>query len=434
VRVVNLAVPARMTRSLVVLDRVPYPAIGGQQLRYRQCIEALRALGPVTLLCLRSRHDDVPPVPADAPPVRRVNLRTPRTLAYRWARLLGPRGKDAVRARLREAWLEEVRVRVGAIIDATEPDLVVVEAPQLVAALPPLRQAGRRLVYDAHNVEKVLWGDLDALRQRLGNPPSQARFRQRIVDGEASLVATADQIWACSEDDALLFARVHGQLRGEVRIVPNTVDSEAFAGPAPDRPAALAAGPAPVILYTGSFGYAPNVEAGLALIREVLPRLRASLPGTRLVLCGRQPPEALTAAAARDGGVVVTGEVPDARLWFAHSDVVVVPLRHGGGTRLKILEALAAARPVVSTAKGAEGLEVEHGRHLLIADAPAAFAEGILWCLREPDAARAMAERGRALVDARYSWRANAARVREAVAALAGAPLASVARGLREPV
>ena len=75
-----------------------------------------------------------------------------------------------------------------------------------------------------------------------------------------------------------------------------------------------------------------------------------------------------------------------------------------------------------------------HGRHLLIADAPAAFAEGILWCLREPDAARAMAERGRALVDARYSWRANAARVREAVAALAGVPPASVARGLREPV
>ena len=135
----------------------------------------------------------------------------------------------------------------------------------------------------------------------------------------------------------------------------------------------------------------------------------------RLVLCGRQPPPELRAAAtsgpSSSGEVVVTGEVEDVRPWFALADVCVVPLRTGGGTRLKILEALAAGCPVVSTRKGAEGLALAHGEHLLLADEGAALVAALRWCLDQPAAASAMAERGRALVARDYSWQANRARV-----------------------
>jgi glycosyltransferase involved in cell wall biosynthesis len=127
---------------------------------------------------------------------------------------------------------------------------------------------------------------------------------------------------------------------------------------------------------------------------------------------------------------VVTGAVPDVGPWLAACDAVAVPLRHGGGTRIKILEALAAGCPVVSTRKGAEGLELEDHRHLRLADGADAMAAALLWCLAEPAAAGAMARRGGERVEKLYSWAANAARVRSAVAALAdGDPRARAAAG-----
>ena len=146
--------------------------------------------------------------------------------------------------------------------------------------------------------------------------------------------------------------------------------------------------------------------------------MRRSASGCGLVLCGRNPPEALLTLARLDPGISVTGEVPDVRPWLSACDVVVVPLRHGGGTRLKILEALAAGCPVVSTAKGAEGLEIEHGRDLLLAETPDAISDAVLWCLGNRVAAAEMADRGRALVAARYSWEANRVTVATAVAGL----------------
>jgi polysaccharide biosynthesis protein PslH len=110
--------------------------------------------------------------------------------------------------------------------------------------------------------------------------------------------------------------------------------------------------------------------------------------------------------------------VPDTRPWLAGCDVVAVPLRHGGGTRLKILEALAAGCPVVSTAKGAEGLDVADGCELLLAETPGEIGAAIVRCLRDPQGAAEMGLRGRALVEARYSWAASAATVQAALARL----------------
>jgi glycosyltransferase involved in cell wall biosynthesis len=405
-----------VTRSLVVIDQPPYPPLGGQQLRYRQAIEALAALGPVTLLSLWTGEDAAPA--AAGLSMVRVDPRTPRTRAYRWARYLGPRGKKTARAILTRWWLQTLRARVAALIDEAAPDVIVIENPELMNFLPPLAQPGRAIVYDAHNVEKVLWPDLVALRKGLGDKPPPARFRERILVGEAALVASADQVWVCSDADARLLGKVYPTARPTVHVVPNTVDTVAFDAIAQQRLAAGIPPRAPTLLFTGNFAYAPNVEAGLALILDLLPRIRASRPDVRLVLCGRQPPPGLAAAAARAGGTIVTGEVPDVRPWFAEAELFVVPLRHGGGTRLKILEAMAAGCPVVSTYKGAEGLDLQHGQHLRLADGMEAIAATVLECLQNQQAAIDMAMRGRERVIQLYSWQANNTRVRAAVTAL----------------
>lgn len=400
-------------RSLVILDRLPYPPIGGQQLRYRQAIEALRGLGPVTLLLLARAAPE--PAPDAAPPWVRFEPEVSHGWLYRAGRWLGPRGKKAWRARLRARHLQGLRVQIAALLERTGPDLVLVENPELVACLPPLAAPGRRVVYDAHNVERILWGELAALRGRLGAGSGNAAFAQRILAGEAALVVAADQIWACSEEDAARFPAVYPGPLPEIWVVPNAVDTEAFAAVAQARAAGRPGGAPPVVLFTGNFGYAPNLEAARILLHEVRPRLLPEVPDLELVLCGRGPPPELRAMAAAEPSILVTGEVADARPWFARADVVAVPLRTGSGTRLKILEAMAAGCPVVSTRKGAEGLRLEPERHLLLADTPDELAAAVLRCLREPEAAGAMAARGREQVERLYSWRANAARVREAL-------------------
>lgn len=405
-----LARDGGVLRSLVALDALPYPPIGGQQLRYRQAIEALAALGPVTLLLLGD-EPETSGAPG-LPPFVRLDPEPPRSLAYRWARFLGPSIKKAWRARLRQRFLGELRQRVHRLIDELDPDLVLVESAELATYLPLPALAERRLVYDAHNVETRLWGELFSLRERLGGTPGKTGYGQRIVAGEAALTAHAEQIWACSEEDARRFRLAYPRSTAKLAIVPNTVDTDAFAAIAAARDDARPGQP-PTLLFTGNFGYEPNVDAARLLRQAIAPRLRDAGVPVRLVLCGRGPPAELRAAS--DSALVVTGEVADVRPWFAAADLFVVPLRVGGGTRLKILEALAAACPVVSTPKGAEGLEVRDREHLLLAETEEEIAAAVLWCLRHPHAALSMARRGRALVEDLYSWRANRLRVREAL-------------------
>jgi polysaccharide biosynthesis protein PslH len=400
-------------RSLIVVDGVPYPPIGGQQLRYRQTIEALGRLGEVQLLCFGRPHSKFSQQPGQ-PTSMWLNPKPPKSVLLACTGFFAPRLKERLRSGQRQTFLEQLRLRSGRAIAAAAPDLVVVASAGLAVYLPPLDGLGIPVVYDAHNVERALWRDLTRLHGELGGGTFNARFRDRILAGEAVLVEGAAQLWACSPSDAELFAATYGPMKPDVRVVPNTVDVASFAAVA--RPAAHDTGDrAPSLLFTGNFGYPPNVDGAFALSGEVLPLVRQSAPRCRLVLCGRNPPAALLDLAAGDPGVTVTGKVPDVRPWLAGCDVLVVPLRHGGGTRLKILEALAAACPVVSTAKGAEGLEVENGRDLLLAETPDAISDAVLWCLGHRAAAAEMAARGRALVAARYSWEANFLTVRAAI-------------------
>lgn len=180
-----------------------------------------------------------------------------------------------------------------------------------------------------------------------------------------------------------------------VALVPNGVDVQgnAFA-PNPDAPAQLA--------HCGALSYEPNADALRYFCRDIWPEVRQRAPDTQLVATGDSsgaPPEVRSAP-----GVTLTGYLPDIRPVLHTSRASIVPLRLGVGTRLKIMEAMALGTPVVSTSLGAEGLDVIDGQHIVLADTPVAFAEGVLRVLHTPDLRARLSNAGRRLVEARYAW------------------------------
>jgi len=158
------------------------------------------------------------------------------------------------------------------------------------------------------------------------------------------------------------------------------------------------------LLYTGDMCWMPNVDACDYFMREILPLVRAERPQARLTLGGRKPPPALLEIAARAGGVEATGYVEDLRPHFRRATAFVVPLRIGGGTRLKILEAMAMKIPVISTSRGCEGLAVRDGEHLLIRDDPASFARAVLDLLDDSALRARLSRNARAFVETSHAW------------------------------
>jgi sugar transferase (PEP-CTERM/EpsH1 system associated) len=198
---------------------------------------------------------------------------------------------------------------------------------------------------------------------------------------------------AMSEDDrALLLAENPGLT---VDVVPNGVDVRAYEMTPP------AEGP-PSLVFVGNMSYRPNVDAALYFCHDILPLVQSAIPEVEIYIVGRNPvPEV---RALEGEGVQVTGSVEDVRPYYVQGTASIVPLRAGGGTRLKILEAMALGRPIVSTSVGCEGIAVEDGEHLLIADTAEAFAEQTIRLLRDADLRRHIRERARRLVEERYDW------------------------------
>lgn len=263
-------------------------------------------------------------------------------------------------------------------------------------------------VVSAHNVESQVWRRLAETEPSAARRAYAREQARKMGALERRIFSRAPFATAVSEEDAVALRRL-GCPR--VAVVANGVDLEAYA-PAPEREAHPRS-----LLFAGSLDWRPNQDAARWFVERVHPLLRRE-GDYRLEVIGRRPPAGFGAGFPSE--VTVVGDVPDVRPHLAKASVVVVPLRVGGGSRLKILEAFAAGRPVVSTRMGAEGLTAVEGRHLILADEPEAFALGILSLWSAPDRGRDMARNARDLVEARYGWdgiaRVQAALWREAAA------------------
>jgi sugar transferase (PEP-CTERM/EpsH1 system associated) len=264
-----------------------------------------------------------------------------------------------------------------------------------------------RTVLFQHNVEAAIWKRHVEVRS---NPVTRAYFREqwrRMDRHEHAECLRFDQVVAVSRTDATELERAYG-LTG-VADVPTGVDVGYFtlSGRVEQQPHEL--------VFTGSMDWMPNEDGIRWFVDSVLPRIQASVPDVSLTIVGRNPPPSIVALAERDGRVRVTGTVPDVRPYLERAAVVVVPLRVGGGTRLKIFEALAMERPLVSTTIGAEGLPVEDGRHLVLADAESDFASAVIRLLQDRQAAAAIAAAGAHLVRTNFGWDRAAATFAELV-------------------
>jgi glycosyltransferase involved in cell wall biosynthesis len=245
-----------------------------------------------------------------------------------------------------------------------------------------------------HNVEYMIWKRLHDVEKRPWRRALLAVEWRKMRRYEARACTRAAVTVAVSEADRALLAA--NAPAADIRAIPTGVDTSFF------HPNGAIEAPA-TLVFTGSMDWYPNEDAVMHFIEAILPEIRQEVPGISLAVVGRDPSSRLRAAGTA-AGIRVTGTVEDVRPHVAEAAVYVVPLRVGGGTRLKIFEALAMGKAVVSTRIGAEGLPIVPGQHFLQADEPADFARAVVALLRDPARRRALGLAGRRLMEERYSW------------------------------
>jgi len=277
-------------------------------------------------------------------------------------------------------------------------DLLLVEFTQMMVNLRGIRESTLPpVVLDEHNIEfdlqrRTAQSDAHGLR-RLFAAVNWRKLRREEVGAWRG----ATGISLTSERDLSLVRAELPQARCVV--APNGVDLDEF------RPPVAAPDPDAVVFF-GAHNYFPNTDALRFFLAQIWPLVSAARPATKLRIVGPLPPPDVQASAPL--GVTLTGFVPDVAAEVGRASVAIAPLRIGGGTRLKIVEAMALARPMVATRIGAEGLEVVDGRDLLLRDSPAEFAAAVVQLLNNPAEAAALGQRARLRVEEAYGWDACA--------------------------
>lgn len=399
-------------RSLVVMCRRLDRPFGGGTLRNLQNVSGLAKMGPVDVISVG------PPDPHG--PVEGVNYyehiakqagktAMDRLWNKRWA--FAPTAHPMVNALYQDSVLAAIRRR----FKSTSYDLAVVEELSLARYLSVLKSGDCHTIFDAHNLESSLSGDMAALQ----TTNQLAKWKRKLMDhqlaaAEKLFAKTADRVWTCSTVDQKDFTRLIGN-ETPVDVIPNSIDVSAY--DQPDRcHEADDWGEKPMQLsYMGAYSYYPNEQAALELIQEILPIFRSRGIPAKLQLIGANPTAAMKAAANGCEDIEITGSVYSVMPYLKQRCLIVLPIRLGGGTRLKILEAFAASRPVISTAKGAEGIEANDGKHLLIRESARDIADASITLWNNASARSNQCRAAQKLVSYQYSHQRTSTLIRESV-------------------
>jgi polysaccharide biosynthesis protein PslH len=428
-------------KILVLAPYPPFPPYGGGTMRVYQIIRGLAARHEVTCLTFAADEAAEQAMAPLCAMCRVVAVRGPahRSLAARaWTTLASPLPDMALRNHS-----PSYAAALRDLLAGERFDIVQAESIEMASFLVGLTQSAPAgegatsnsyrvrifrgasphqtspLVLDQFNAEYVLQkrAALASLRNAVaiqhpksaiqnlaGGAYSLAQWL-KLAEYERRVMLAADTVVAVSDEDVAALRRVAPGAR--YAVAPNGVDTAHFsrAALAREGKAPLSYG-APALVFSGTLDFRPNVDALVWFAAEVLPLIRAQRPDVRLVAVGRRPAPAVR-ALAEQGALTLTGEVADTRPFVAGAAAFVVPMRIGGGVRLKLLEALALEAPTVSTTMGAEGIAgLRDGEHCLLADAPAPFAAAVLRLLDDPTLGAHLAAAGRALVAASYDWSA----------------------------
>ena len=311
---------------------------------------------------------------------------------------------------------QAIRQELHACLETFAPDLVVVEGVALLEAAATLADAGARVVLDMHNVEsRILAQALEnrPLHKRVFLPRGSAAAIGAAERADRRAVEIASQIWACSEEDGKILAGL--QSNEKTRTVRNPIPDESALSleitPERYRHADIA--------YVGHLSYFPNVEAVKVLLSQVAPLLAQSGTHSSISVIGSGPARAVR-RLCRSSGARLVANPSDVVSHLSRAAYAPMPIRHGGGTRLKALEALAAGLVVCATPKAIEGVGLVPDVHYLRCETPAAMAQCIAGLTRAPDRAADIAREGRRFVKERHCFPAIEAQVRSAISELTG--------------
>jgi glycosyltransferase involved in cell wall biosynthesis len=390
-------------RVLLLTPALPYPTHQGGALRNFGVLRGLREAGH--RISLFSVHDGTIPVaatPLDELCERIVTVSPPQRSAARRLRDLVLSGHPDLALRLETP---ESRERLRDLLTGTRFDLIQFEGLEMAIyqGLARQLQPQAKLIYDAHNAEHALQRVIARVEGGSRKRAAAALYSQvqarRIARFERAICASANAVIAVSQEDADALQAFRPN--GKVYVLPNGIYADDYSDPPQQR---LELG-SHIMVFTGKMDYRPNVDAMLWFDSAILPLIQERIPDAKLYVVGQKPHASLHSLRDRDH-VEVTGWVAEVQPFLHAAQVYVAPLRMGSGTRLKILEAMAAGCAVVATSVATSGLDAEAHDAMIVADDARAFAQTVIDLMGDPERRSALGEAARTVVRRRYDWSA----------------------------
>jgi polysaccharide biosynthesis protein PslH len=388
-------------KVLFLTPRVPYPLDAGTSLRNFRLLQSAAGEHEVHLLSfldrpLRPEHLEVlqgicrrvelrppPPHPAYRRLARTVSAPLPDMAYRRWSPGFG----NVLRTMAAEEQYDVMQAEG-------------IEMARYLALRQETKQRPARRVFSEHNVEYLLQRRAYLVDRLLLARWPKALYSllqaRKLARFEAAACRLADATIAVSREDAKALHDLEPS--GRYRVVPNAIDPDAY----PRREGWPAR---PALMFAGTLDYRPNADAARWLLDAIMPTVWESVPEARVFVVGRGPAPDLVARGQRDARIAVTGQVESMDRYWARSSVYVLPMRGGGGTRFKALEAMATGLPIASTPMGMEGIAAEDGRHYLAGDSAEALAAAITRLLEDRSLRERLSEAAGRLVREQYDWR-----------------------------
>lgn len=390
---------------IVVTQGLPLPA-GGMGARNYHFVRALAQEHTVSVLAIIDPGEEVG---RDLAPLRSMTRMLRVITAPALTRKRLHQMADLARGRSHILGVyspSEASVALDELL-ANEPcDVVLFESVKVAGLRVPERV---RVVIDQHNIEsEIVRRTFEQEHSPIRRGYSWLEWRA-LRPGEIERCRRADLILVTSERERILLQEALPDY--EIHTVPNGVDVEAF------RPAEPASEVPGRIVFTGAINYYPNTHGVLTFAQQCWQQIKTAVPHASWEVVGMNPPPSVQRLGELPG-VTVTGTVPDVRPHLAAAEVAIVPLAIGSGTRLKILDAWAMGKAVVSTSLGCEGLDAKPGEQLLVADGADQFAEAVVTLLQDAARRRAIGVAGRAFVEDHYSWGQSGAELLRLVASI----------------
>lgn len=395
--------PPRRLRILWINCRLLHPLNGGDRIRTYNMLRELKRRHHITYLCFRTPVD-----PEEA--VQRatefcdevIAVPHPQTSARSW-RFYAAVLRNVVAGKypyIAEKYRSpETMAHIQKLTAQNRFDLMICDYLSSVINLLELRNKPKiPVVIFQHNVESLIWKrHIECATNVLKRFVYQKEWTltHRLEDTSA---AFADGQITVSEDEYRYFKNDRG-MQNVLGAVPTGVDCEYYQPSKNPEPHTMA--------FLGSMDWHANIDSVEFFVREIYPPVKARFPSVKFLAIGRNPPSQIRALAEKDPSIEVTGTVPDVRPYLARASLMVLPLRVGGGTRIKVFEAMAAGLAVVSTHVGAEGLPVTDGENIVFAEKPDEFADKICDLLADPERSRRIAYNGLEMVRKHFSWGAS---------------------------